>query len=214
MVKDEHEFEFEDSPEHWPVLESRVLAQGGIAAFREDLVQMVDGTKARRQYTTHHGAVAVIALDDAGRMLTLRQYRHPVRLQMWELPAGLLDHPGEHPLAAAKRELFEEAYLVADDWRVLVDYRNSAGTSDEASRVFVARGVREATGERFVREAEEAGIVTAWVALPEMFEHVLAGEVTTSSIAVGVSALSAALARPGGIDALRPGDAPWPARPF
>ena len=83
MVK----YEFEDHPEHWPVLESRVLAEGGITAYREDLVRMVDGTKARRQYTTHHGAVAVIALDDADRMLTLRQYRHPVRLLMWELPA-------------------------------------------------------------------------------------------------------------------------------
>ncbi|MBR7837989.1 NUDIX hydrolase [Actinospica durhamensis] len=210
MVK----YSFEDYPEHWPVLESRVLAEGGITAFREDLVRMVDGTKARRQYTTHHGAVAVIALDDQDRMLTLRQYRHPVRLLMWELPAGLLDQPGEHPLEAAKRELFEEAYLVADDWRVLADYRNSAGTSDEASRVFVARGVREATGERFVREAEEAGIVAQWVPLAEMFEHVLAGEITTSSIVVGVSALTAALARPGGIDALRPADAPWSARPF
>lgn len=207
-------FEFEDTPEQWPVLESRVLAEGGIAAFREDLVRMVDGTKARRQYTTHHGAVCVVALDDAGRMLTLRQYRHPVRRLMWELPAGLLDHPGEHPLEAAKRELFEEAYLVAAHWRVLVDYFNSAGTSDEASRIFVARGVREATGERFARTAEEAGIEARWVPVPEMLGRVLDGKVATSAMVVGVTALTAALARPGGIDALRPADAPWPAHPF
>lgn len=205
---------FEDSPEHWPVLESRVLAEGGITSYREDLVQMADGTKARRQYTTHHGAVAVIVLDDAGRMLTLRQYRHPVRLLMWELPAGLLDQEGEDPLEAAKRELFEEAYLVADDWRVLVDYYNSTGTSDEATRVFVARGVREASGERFVGHGEEAGIVAQWVPVAEMFEQVLAGRIGTSSIVAAVGALTAALARPGGIGALRPADAPWPGRPF
>jgi 8-oxo-dGDP phosphatase len=204
----------EDSPEHWPVLESRVLAEGGITSYREDLVQMVDGTKARRQYTTHHGAVAVIVLDDSGRMLTLRQYRHPVRLLMWELPAGLLDQEGEHPLEAAKRELFEEAYLVAEDWRVLVDYRNSTGTSDEATRVFVARGVREADGERFVGRGEEAGIVAQWVPVSEMFEHVLAGRITTSSLVAALGALTAVLARPDGIGTLRPADAPWPARPF
>jgi ADP-ribose pyrophosphatase len=207
-------FEFEDSPEHWPVLESRVLAEGGIATFREDLVRMVDGTKARRQYTVHHGAVCVIALDESDRMLTLRQYRHPVRRLMWELPAGLLDHPGEHPLEAAKRELFEEAYLVAEDWRVLVDYFNSAGTSDEATRVFVARGVREATGERFVRTAEEAGIEARWVPVAQMLTQVLDGKVATSSMVVAVTALTSALARPGGLAALRPADAPWSARPF
>ncbi|WP_034264221.1 NUDIX domain-containing protein [Actinospica robiniae] len=210
MVK----YEFEDIPEHWPVLESRVLAEGGITDYREDLVRMVDGTKGRRQYTTHHGAVAVLALDEQDRMLTLRQYRHPVRLLMWELPAGLLDQPGEHPREAAERELFEEAYLVADDWRVLVDYRNSTGTSDEATRVFLAHGVREATGERYARTAEEAGIVAQWVPVSEMLGQVLAGRIGTSSIVAAVCALTAARAQPGGIDALRPADAPWPARPF
>lgn len=209
-----HISEFEDTPDQWPVLESRLMAQGGITAYQEDLVRMVDGTKARRQYTTHHGAVAVLALDDDDRMLTLRQYRHPVRRLLWELPAGLLDHPGEHPLEAAKRELFEEAYLVAEDWRVLVDYYNSAGTSTEATRVFLARGVAEASGERFVREAEEAGIVAAWLPVAEMLGQVLDGKVTTSSIVASVTAYTAALARPGGLGALRPADAPWPARPF
>jgi ADP-ribose pyrophosphatase len=43
---------------------------------------------------------------------------------------------------------------------------------------------------------------------------VLGGRVGTGSIVVGALALNAALARPGGLDALRPADAPWPARPF
>lgn len=209
-----HISEFEDRPEQWPVLESRLLAQGGITAYHEDLVRMVDGTEARRQYTTHHGAVAVLALDDDDRMLTLRQYRHPVRRLLWELPAGLLDHPGEHPLEAAKRELFEEAYLVAEDWRVLVDFYNSAGTSSEATRVFLARGVAEAGGERFVREAEEAGIVAGWLPVAQMLGQVLDGKVGTCSIVAAVTAYTAALARPGGLAGLRPADAPWPARPF
>lgn len=208
------EFEIEDSPESWPVLDSRVLAEGGITAYHEDLVRMVDGTEARRQYTTHHGAVAVVALDDEGRMLTLRQYRHPVRRLLWELPAGLLDKPGEPPLEAARRELYEEAHLQAAEWRVLVDYFNSSGTSDEATRIFVARGVSDADGEQFAREGEEAGIVARWIAVDEMVERVLDGRVSTSSMVAAVGALRMALTRPGGWDALRPADAPWPARPF
>ena len=208
------EFEIEDSPESWPVLDSRVLAEGGITAYHEDLVRMVDGTEARRQYTTHHGAVGVVALDDEGRMLTLRQYRHPVRRLLWELPAGLLDKPGEPPLEAARRELYEEAHLQAAEWRVLVDYFNSSGTSDEATRIFVARGISDADGEQFAREGEEAGIVAQWIPVDEMVERVLDGRVGTSSMVAAVSALRVALTRPGGWDALRPADAPWPARPF
>ena len=208
------DYEIADSAESWPVLESRVLARGGITAYQEDLVLMVDGSRARRQYTTHHGAVGVVVLDDEDRMLTLRQYRHPVRRLLWELPAGLLDKQGEHPLAAAKRELYEEAHLQAAEWRVLVDYFNSSGTSDEATRIFAARGVAAADGERFALEGEEAGIVTRWVPVSEMVERVLDGRVGTSSLAVAVCALRAALTRPGGWDSLRPADAPWPARPF
>ncbi|HWG28282.1 NUDIX hydrolase [Actinospica sp.] len=210
----EPEFEIEDTPESWPVLKSRVLAEGGISAYHEDLVRMVDGTEARRQYTTHHGAVGVIVLDEDGRMLTLRQYRHPVRRLLWELPAGLLDQPGEPPLAAAERELYEEAHLQAAEWRVLVDYFNSSGTSDEATRIFVARGISEADGEQFARQGEEAGIVVRWIPLAEMVERVLDGRVGTSSMVSAVCALQVALTRPGGWDSLRPADAPWPARPF
>ena len=210
----QEEYEIADRPESWPVLDGRVLAEGGITTYREDLVRMIDGTEARRQYTTHHGAVAVVALDGQGRMLTLRQYRHPVRRLLWELPAGLLDKPGEQPLEAAKRELYEEAHLQAAEWRVLVDYFNSSGTADEATRVFVARGISEADGEAFVREGEEAGIIARWVPLADMLERVLDGRVGTSSMAVSVPALHAALGRPGGWDALRPADSPWPARPF
>ena len=208
------EYEIEDRPESWPVLDGKVLAEGGITTYREDLVRMVDGTEARRQYTTHHGAVAVVVLDDTGRMLTLRQYRHPVRRLLWELPAGLLDKPGEHPLEAAKRELYEEAHLQAAEWRVLVDYFNSSGTADEATRVFVARGVAAADGEPFAREGEEAGIVTQWVPVSDMAARVLDGRVGTSSIVASVPALQLALTRPGGWDSLRPADAPWPARPY
>jgi ADP-ribose pyrophosphatase len=206
--------EIEDRPESWPVLEDRVLAEGGITTYREDVVRMVDGTVARRQYTTHHGAVAVVVLDDEGRMLTLRQYRHPVRRLLWELPAGLLDKPGEPPLEAAKRELYEEAGLKAAEWRVLVDYFNSSGTADEATRVFTARGVAPADGEPYVRDGEEAGIILRWVPVEEMLARVLAGKVGTSSMVASVPSLHAALTRPGGWESLRPADSPWPARPF
>ena len=78
-----------------------------------------------RQYTRHPGAVAVVAMrGEVGceEVLLERQYRHPVRASLWEIPAGLLDIPGEDPLVAAERELAEETDLKAGCWDVLVDF--------------------------------------------------------------------------------------------
>lgn len=203
-----------DAPEQWPVESSTDLAQGGIAVFRRDRVRMTDGSVADREYLVHPGSVGVVLLDDDERVLMLRQYRHPVRHQLWELPAGLLDEPGEAPLEAAKRELYEEAHLTAERWAVLADYWNTAGSSNEAMRLFLARGCREADGEPFARVAEEAGLVSRWVPRAQLLDAVLAGRVGTGSSVVAALALHTAFTRPGGLDALRPADAPWSARPF
>ena len=56
----------------------------------------------------HPGGVAIVALDDAGQVLLIRQYRHPVGHLLWEIPAGLRDVAGEPPRATAERELLEE----------------------------------------------------------------------------------------------------------
>lgn len=213
MVANE-EYEPRDTAQQWPVETSAVLAEGHVTTYVRDHVRMNDGTSADREYTVHPGAVAVLVLDDEDRVLTLRQYRHPVRRIMCELPAGLLDKPGEPPLAAAQRELYEEAHLEAAQWRVLVDYYCSPGNSTEAIRVFLARGAVESEQERFVGEGEEAGLVTAWVARTDLVEALLAGRVGNASVTAGVLALTAALAQPEGLDSLRPADAPWPARPF
>jgi len=208
------DYELRDTPEEWPIESTEQLAVGQVTSYVCDRVQMVDGTTANRQYIVHPGAVAVLVLDDQDRILTLRQYRHPVRRVMVELPAGLLDKPGEHPLEAAKRELYEEAHLQAGDWRVLIDYYNSAGSSDEALRIFVAREPVAADGARYAGEGEEAGIVVGWVPRTELLAAVMAGEVGTASIVASVCALTVALSEPGGWERLRSADAPWDARPF
>ena len=89
-----------------------------------------NGETLERDYVNHTGAVAVLAIDENDRVLVIRQYRHPVRLRDWEIPAGLLDIAGESPLLGAQRELAEEADLEADSWNVLGDYNTSPGGSN------------------------------------------------------------------------------------
>lgn len=158
----------QDTPEEWQVTATGTPFTGNKTSVRTDDVVMPDGSVVRRDYQVHPGSVAVLALDDAGRVLVLRQYRHPVRHKLWEIPAGLLDVPGENPLHAAQRELYEEAYAKAEDWRVLTDVYTTPGGCDEAVRIFLARNLSEADGERFVVSEEEADMELARVELQEL----------------------------------------------
>ncbi|MFB7499912.1 NUDIX domain-containing protein [Streptomyces sp. NPDC056161] len=202
-----------DTPQEWEIRATGTPFVGNKTSVRTDDVVMPDGTVARRDYQVHPGSVAVLALDDEDRVLLIRQYRHPVRQKLWEIPAGLLDVPGENPLHAAQRELYEEAHVKAEDWRVLTDVYTTPGGCDEAVRIFLARNLSEADGERFAAEDEEIDLEYARVSVAELVRGVLAGELHNNCLAVGVLSLTAARAGDG-LDALRPADAPWPARPF
>lgn len=202
-----------DTAEEWEVRATATPFVGNKTSVRTDDVVMPDGSVVRRDYQVHPGSVAVLALDDHGRVLILKQYRHPVRHKLWEIPAGLLDIPGENPLHAAQRELYEEAHVKAEDWRVLTDVYTTPGGCSEAVRVFLARDLAEAEGERFEVEDEEADMELARVPLEELVRGVLAGELHNNCLVVGALALTAAQAG-GGLESLRPAEAPWPARPF
>ncbi|MFF8999407.1 NUDIX domain-containing protein [Streptomyces achromogenes] len=202
-----------DTREEWEIRATETPFTGNKTSVRTDEVVMPDGTVVRRDYQVHPGSVAVLALDEEDRVLLINQYRHPVRHKLWEIPAGLLDVPGENPLHAAQRELYEEAHVKAEDWRVLTDVYTTPGGCDEAVRIFLARELSEADGERFAAEHEETDMEHARVPVGELVRRILAGDVHNNCLVVGVLALVAA--RGGdGLDALRPADAPWPARPF
>ncbi|MCZ0989944.1 NUDIX domain-containing protein [Streptomyces diastatochromogenes] len=202
-----------DTPEEWEIRATETPFRGNKTSVRTDDVVMPDGSVVRRDYQVHPGSVAVLALDEEDRVLLIRQYRHPVRQKLWEIPAGLLDVPGENPLHAAQRELYEEAHVKAENWRVLTDVYTTPGGCDEAVRIFLARDLSEAEGERFETEHEETDMEYARVPVDELVRLVLAGDVHNNCLVVGVLSLVAARSE-GGLDALRPADAPWPARPF
>lgn len=194
-------------PHDYDVLETDLVFQGRVIGLQRDLVAMPGGAPSQRDVVVHPGAVGVVALRD-GQVLLVNQYRHPVRRRLDELPAGLLDVDGEAALAAAQRELMEEAGLAADTWLVLVDCFTSPGMTDEAIRVYLAQDVREV--ERELQEHEELELTSAWVPLAEAVRRVLAGELQNAMACVGV--LAAAEALRSGLDRLRPADAAWAGR--
>jgi ADP-ribose pyrophosphatase len=168
-----------------PVTSSERVFDGRVWDIRRDEFTFADHTIAR-EYTDHPGAVAVLAIDDQDRVLLINQYRHPVGLRDWELPAGLLDVEGEAPLAAARRELAEETDLTAEHWSELITFHTSPGGSNETLHVFEARGLLPT--EAFARSEEEAEIVTRWVTLDEAVDAVLEGRLSNSILIIAVLA--------------------------
>lgn len=170
-----------------------------------------DGTAVERDILIHPGAVAVVALDEKDRVLLIRQYRHAVGLQLFELPAGLIDKPDEPPWRTAARELAEEAGFTARQWDVLVDVFLTPGGSSEAIRIYLARDLAPLEGGRILTgEAEEQHLPRAFVPLDEARDLILSGALGSASAVVGV--LAALAARGEGWLPLRPVEAPWQAR--
>ena len=193
-----------------PEIESgETVFSGKVWDIRRE-VFWLDGVRITREFTDHTGAVAVLALDERDRVLLIKQYRHPLRVRDWELPAGLLDLAGESPLAGAKRELAEEADLVAEQWDLLSEFMSSPGGSNEVIRVYLARGV-SAAPEVFERTEEEAAIELRWVPLDEAVDAVLSRDVQNSILAIAL--LSATAGRARGWETLAPADSPWPRHP-
>ena len=204
----------EDTAEHWQVVASATPFTGNKTGVRTDDVVMPDGSvaPARLPDPPRLGGDPRPGRTGPGRWCCASTAT-PYASKLWEIPAGLLDVPGENPLHAAQRELYEEAHIKAERWHVLSDVFTSPGGTDEAVRIFLAQDLSEADGERFEVAEEEADMELARVPLEELVRKVLAGELHNNCLVVGVLALSAAL-RGDGVKTLRPAEAPWPARPF
>jgi len=192
-------------PVSWPVASTREEFSSRLITVRTDKVQLPDQHYAERTVVSHIGAVAVLALDDQDRVLMIRQYRHPVARQLWEIPAGLRDVTGEALADTARRELLEETGHVAREWHVLLDSYSSPGIITERMRIFLARGL-ESADSGYQRQGEEKFLRTAWVPLAEAVAAALAGKLHNGATIQGV--LAGYIAGSGGFSGLRAADAP------
>ena len=178
-----------DSEQSWPVRSTSEELDNGYLSVDSDLIVDPDGDEHTRVVVKPHGAVGVLAFDDDDRMLLVEQYRHPVRHRMLELPAGTLDVPGEDPLAAAARELAEEADLTASDWERMLGLFATPGYSSEAWTVFRATGLRPVPpDERTDRLAEEADMDQWWLPFDAAVDAALNGRITDAMTVAAVLA--------------------------
>jgi ADP-ribose pyrophosphatase len=185
------------------LVDRQVLHSGNYATFVKDTVTDFDGQQHSRDVVLHPGAVTVVALLDDGRVLLVRQYRHPAGEVLLELPAGTLDRQAdgstEDPLAAAQRELMEETGYSAARWRKVAEFFTAPGFATELMHLYLATGLTKNPEYRGPEPDEHLRLEV----LP--FDQVLASaeraEIRDAKTLVGIYA-AAALARGGEITEL------------
>jgi ADP-ribose diphosphatase len=172
------------------VLSRREVYSGRVLRLEVDEIQEANGARGIREVVRHRGSVATLAVHDDGRIVLVRQYRHPVGARMWELPAGLLD-AGESPMEGARRELEEETGLRAASLVPLADFYTTPGFCDERMYVFRATAFTEVPP----RPDDDEVIEVKTCTLSEAREMIRRGEIREGKTLVAL--LQEALSRGG-----------------
>ena len=154
-------------------LTSTTIYDGKVLHVCRDTVLLPNGAETGREYIRHVGAVAVLALTDAGEVVLERQYRYPFHDVLVEIPAGKLNDPGEDPAAAAARELQEETGLVAATLIPLGDFYGSPAILGERLRLFFATGLT--AGQQHTDDDEFLEVFK--MPLADLIEKILAGHI-------------------------------------
>jgi ADP-ribose pyrophosphatase len=170
------------------LVSSEVLRRGRLLEFRVDTVELADGTRSTRDVVAHPGGVCVVALDDDGNVLLVRQWRHAIGRALLEIPAGTLDRDAsgiiEDHAGAAARELAEETGSVAATWRYLGAFWTTPGFTSELMHLYLATGLAGAPGHHGPDEDERLELVRMPFAVAvEMAER---GEVEDGKTQVGL----------------------------
>jgi ADP-ribose pyrophosphatase len=180
---------FGDDPLEEHVVASQVVHRGRYMVFRTDTIERADGSRGTRDVVGHPGAVAVLALDDDGRLLLVRQWRVPAGRAMLEIPAGTLDvHDGvtEDPFIAARRELEEETGHRASTWRKLAEFWTAPGFASELMHLYLATGIAGADGDERLTPDEDEHLELRHVPLEEALRLVDEGGICDAKSILGI----------------------------
>jgi ADP-ribose pyrophosphatase len=182
------------------LVDSLVLHRGRILEFRVDTVERMDGRRMQRDVAGHPGAVAIVAVDADGRVVLVRQWRHPAGRALLEVPAGTLDRDSatgstEDPAAAARRELEQETGHRAGRWELLGDFWTTPGFTSERMYLFLATDLA-VVGEGALDPDEDEALQLVRLPWREAVAAIERGDIRDGKTMVGLLWLARRLERP------------------
>ncbi|MCS6802591.1 MAG: NUDIX hydrolase [Chloroflexota bacterium] len=154
------------------LVEATTVHQGKLLSVRVETVALPNGARVGREIVVHPGAVVMAPVDEAGRLVLVRQYRRAADRELLEFPAGTLQ-PGEVPEAAVARELAEEIGRAAGRVERLGAFYAAPGYSTELLHCFLCQDLRAVDA---APEADEA-IEVVPVPLHDLLARVRRGEI-------------------------------------
>jgi 8-oxo-dGTP pyrophosphatase MutT (NUDIX family) len=160
---------------------SHHIHSGRIIDVSTERLRYGNGREYDLDFVRHPGAAAVVAVDGAGRVCLVRQYRHGVMDFLWEIPAGKLD-AGEPPQLCAVRELAEETGVSAQRWTSLGQYLPAPGIFTEVIHLYLARDLIVGTP---APDADEE-LEIQWLPMADAVGMVVRGEWNDGKTALGL----------------------------
>ncbi|WP_019239938.1 MULTISPECIES: NUDIX domain-containing protein [Enorma] len=172
-----------DADLHEEILSQETAWSGKIFDVECLEVKLPNGRVSRRDVVRHHGAVAIVALTESGKIALVRQYRTALDRVTVEIPAGKLE-PGEDPLDCAKRELKEETGFVPGRIAYLTTIASSCGFSDELIHLYLATQL----SFEGANPDEDEFLNVDLVDVQELVDAVLDGKIEDAKTVVGALA--------------------------
>lgn len=174
-------------------VDSQIVFRGKIITVRLDTAKLENGKTASREVVEHPGGVCILPMEEDGTVYTVRQFRYPFGRVTEELPAGKLDGPEDHRLAAL-RELSEEIGAEPEELVYLGYLMASPGFSSEMLHMYLARGLHH--GEQHPDEDEFLEVERTPFSV--LVERVMAGELTDAKTVAAVLKTKEYLSREAG----------------
>jgi ADP-ribose pyrophosphatase len=164
------------------VIGKRVVYAGHYLSTEQRTVVLPDGRQAIRDIVRPPDAVAIVPIDDAGRIYLVRQYRPAIGRAIYEIPAGIIDH-GERPITTARRECEEEIGLRPRRLIKLCTFYSAVGFSTGSIQLFLARSLEAGrTGQHDVTEFLQVHALP----LEEAHRWVLANKIVDAKSIIGI----------------------------
>jgi 8-oxo-dGTP pyrophosphatase MutT (NUDIX family) len=163
------------------LIASNHVHRGSVIDVSVDRLRLADGQEFDMDFVRHPGAAAIAAVDNAGRVCLVRQYRHGVDDFLWEIPAGKLDS-GEEPQDCAVRELAEETGIRANRWTPLGLFIPAPSIFTELIHLYLARDLD--VGSPTPDSDEELQL--QWMPLADAVGMVLKGQWNDGKTALGL----------------------------
>ena len=165
-------------------IEGERLFDGVVVHLERDRIRLPNGHTSVREVIRHVGAVCVIPVLENGEVIIERQFRYPHAKVLLEIPAGKLDSKSEDPLAAAKRELYEETGYTAERYTLLGELYTTPAFVDEVIHMYLAEGLSRADEEQHLDADEFLTVETMHI--DTLCDMVMRGEIPDAKTQVAV----------------------------